>query len=481
MTNLKTFDIDKIIIPKWISSSFYNTDKLQKAYICNELNHEFIELEGLPSILWNMLILGAKKASLEDFCKENDCLSELNDFLSKLLSVGLIVNSKIYNPQEDGDFSNINPQNMKNNNEDISAIEEFEREKNIWLVKNNFLPRLFIELTHNCNEKCIHCLNDKQDLKTELSFEAFKSVTDEAFMLGVPRIILSGGECTLNKDFIKIAEYIREKRISLEIFTNGQTLYDNENLLNRVENLYPHRVSLSLYSLNEAIHDEITGIKGSHAKTLSVIKRLKEKNISVEIKCFAMNKNASTCTEIAKFAQELGGGVTASLDCKFFNNPTRNNNNVRIQNKQMFKLYTDKNSLLYVKDEITSDLNSEKFKNRRICGGEFSGLSISPNGDITVCPSWKIPVGNIKTDSIKKLWNNKTQTKLKSVQSIKIKDLKECFKYEYCKHCVYCPGMAMSNNKDLKPFKDFCNDAKVRFAAYKYNQLKNKKSLYANI
>ncbi len=367
-----------------------------------------------------------------------------------------------------------NNEDKEFNNSDSSSPEEFERERNIWLVKNNFLPRLFIELTHNCNEKCIHCLNDKSDFKTELSFELLKPAIDDAFSLGIPRIILSGGECTLNKDFLKIAEYIREKRISLEFFTNGQTLYDNNTLFDKIVNLYPHRVSLSLYSLNEAIHDEITGIKGSHFKTLSVIRKLKENNISVEIKCFAMRKNADTCTEIAKFAQQLG--VTASLDCKFFNNPSRNNDDVRIKNKQMFHLYTSKDSLLYVRDEITSDLNSTKFKNRRICGGEYSGLSISVNGDIMVCPSWAIPVGNIKSDSIKDIWNNKSQTKLKTVQNIKIKDLKDCFKHEYCKHCVYCPGMAMANNRYLKTFDDFCNDAKVRFAAFKYNKLQNKKS-----
>ncbi len=91
MTNLKMFDIDKIVIPKWISSSFYNTGEIKKAYICNEISHEYIELEDIPAQVWNMLILGEKESSLADFCKENNCLSELNDFLSELLSIGLIV------------------------------------------------------------------------------------------------------------------------------------------------------------------------------------------------------------------------------------------------------------------------------------------------------------------------------------------------------------------------------------------------------
>ena len=94
---------------------------------------------------------------------------------------------------------------------------------------------------------------------------------------------MSGGECTLNKDFLKIAKYIKSKFIGVEILSNLQLLYDDNGLFNEIVNLYPQTIYTSLYSMNPNIHDNITGIKGSQFKTISVLKRLREKNINVWI------------------------------------------------------------------------------------------------------------------------------------------------------------------------------------------------------
>ncbi len=191
----------------------------------------------------------------------------------------------------------------------------------------------------------------------ELRFNELKHIIDEAYELGTPVVTLTGGECTSNRDFFKIASYIRSKKISLEFFTNGQNLYDNEILFDKVVSIYPHRIALSVYSMNPDIHDKITGVKGSHFKTISVIKKLKERNIIVQIKCFLMQDNAKEYLDVAKFAEEIG--VCVSFDCKFLNNPLRNNSGVKITNQQMFDLYTDKNSLLYAKNEINSDIEDK--------------------------------------------------------------------------------------------------------------------------
>ena len=51
-------------------------------------------------------------------------------------------------------------------------------------------------------------------------------------------------------------------------------MYDDEELFNEIIKIYPHQISLSLYSLNAEIHDKITGVVGSQQKTLYIIEKL---------------------------------------------------------------------------------------------------------------------------------------------------------------------------------------------------------------
>ena len=256
--------LQRYIIPDWLTSQVYFISGDYKAYICNEKNWEYIILEGLAARFWDFLINDI--SSLEKFCIENECLEDASSFCEELSNLGFLIN-KNRTVEKDLSCTVSSP---------IEEDTSFEREMKDWIVKNGFLPKLFIELTYNCNEKCIHCFNDKNSPSLYLSIEELKPVIDDAKKLGVPSITLSGGECTLNKDFLEIAKYIRRKRLALEIFTNGQSLFDNPSLYEELISLYPHRVSLSIYSMKPEIHDGITGVKGSLEKTISVIKKLKE-------------------------------------------------------------------------------------------------------------------------------------------------------------------------------------------------------------
>ena len=89
---------------------------------------------------------------------------------------------------------------------------------------------LFLELTYRCNLKCVHCYNPKNMSNVEIPFEKLKEIIDDAYNLGCVTIIISGGESTTYSHFIELVKYIRSKKISLEIFTNGQILSENENL-----------------------------------------------------------------------------------------------------------------------------------------------------------------------------------------------------------------------------------------------------------
>lgn len=460
------FEYKQIIVPSEISTRVYKfKNKLIRAYISNEKSHEFLLLGGVTAKLWEFLLTNPTREDLSDFAKKLKICSELDDFLCELENLGLIKFKSNNNNIPTQTYYNVIEINNYSEAEEKRTLK-FYSSMLEWLIKHGFMQRLFIELTYKCNLKCIHCFNDKDDNKKELKFSELKPVIDEAYNLGVFNIVLSGGEATLAKDFLKTAKYIREKRISLEVYTNGQTLYDNPKLLNELINLFPYRISLSLYSLNPDVHDKVTGVKGSQYKTIEVIKKLKENNILVGIKCFLTKYNANEYIELKNFAKN--NGLSMSVDCKFVNNPSRNNNNVRVTNKQLLELYTNPKSLLRIKKPLIK--YSEDFFNGPLCYAGYMGLAVDPNLGVYCCPTLKIKLGQIGKESLSSIWNSQnTDSPLTKIRGTKHKDLKECWKNEYCKYCIYCPGMAFLENKYNKKYKPFCNDAKCRMKAAMIN------------
>lgn len=445
-------------IAKWVSTQVYSLSNYKDiAYIFNHKSNEFIELEGISALLWKALINHSTEKELIDFSKKNKIEAELEDFLNELSSLGLITNpenkNRIFSPY----FNN----SLKN----IEELIDFQAETTEFLGKNGFLPRLFLEMTYNCNLKCLHCFNEKHQKPSYITFEEIKPLIDEAEKLGTFYIALSGGECTLNPDFIRILEYIREKKLAFDFFTNGQTLYDNNEFFQKVIDLYPFKISLSLYSMNPETHDKITCVKGSHYKTLNVIKKLQANNINVEIKCFLTKYNAYDYKDIQMFAKEHN--ISLTIDYELLSNPDNSNNDVRITEKQLLDLLLDEQSLYNIKNIKPHNINDD-FKNLRICGAGHNCLLINPNLEIYVCPPLKISLGNYRNTSLKNIWLNKdANSELNKLKALKKTDLKSCYKQEQCKYCIYCPAISHSANHHLKPYKYFCKESKVKLKAAK--------------
>ena len=88
-----------------------------------------------------------------------------------------------------------------------------------FFIENNIIDTLHLELNYKCNLNCKHCFNPKNMDEYFISFDKAKKIIDEAYISNIYGIALTGGECTTNKDFLKIAKYVREKRMPLSILT----------------------------------------------------------------------------------------------------------------------------------------------------------------------------------------------------------------------------------------------------------------------
>ncbi len=456
---------NKIYVAPFCSTNFFCSNTGLKSYIKNEVTGEYFLLEDYSADIWKLIINGKdyydiiKYADSENLSKQN-----ADDFLISLKKE-LLISDKPFKENKLKEHSYINC--------DLNSRQKYAQFTKImygWFKKNKFLSNLTIETTYNCNEKCIHCYNKynyENKKNFEIKFEDIKPVIDEAYKMGLFSVLLTGGETTLSKDFLEIAKYIREKRISLEIYTNGIIFYNNKKLLKELVNLYPAKVSLSLFSMKPEVHDKITGIEGSHKKTISVLKELSKYNMRTEIKCFLTKYNYLDFDEIAEFAKEINS--TALFDAKFINIKENCNSEIELNDKQLYELFQK-----YIKYNLDSfKYGLKQAGMREPCKAGRTTLSICPDLKVKMCNLLNLQIGDLKKESIKDIWTERTKNcrELTKWRKVKIEDLKDCYKHDYCSFCNYCVGFSLNENNYLGKSNLLCKIAKINMDIY--NKLYN--------
>ena len=179
-------------------------------------------------------------------------------------------------------------------NKEIKNIYEYAK-------KNNVLMNVTIELLTNCNWKCKHCYIPKHN-NNGLKKEELFSLFEELRGLGCFEITFTGGEMLLREDIMHILKNAREMFFNVILFTNVSLL--NEEKIKKLSDIGVFQISCTIFSLNEDIHDEITGIKGSLKETLKNIKLIKKYRIPLEVKTILMKTNKFEYKQIQSFCDK---------------------------------------------------------------------------------------------------------------------------------------------------------------------------------
>lgn len=153
------------------------------------------------------------------------------------------------------------------------------------------ISSLQFELSSRCNERCIHCYipNEKKNHGFDMPLAKVKSLVDEFAAMGGIHVTLSGGEAFLHKDIVEIAEYCREKDLKISILSNLIAITDEQ--IERLKKVNLSLIQVSLYSMDPEIHDFITTVKGSFARSKASIEKLVAADIPVQISCPLMKAN----------------------------------------------------------------------------------------------------------------------------------------------------------------------------------------------
>lgn len=327
----------------------------------------------------------------------------------------------------------------------------------------HLLQGISLEISNPCNEHCLHCyrhcLNKKSGFLTK---EQASTVLSQAKILGAKNVTVTGGESLLNPDWKDILNISNEMGFRLFFYTNGILLNEmNAEFLASAKNLV--EIQISLYAMDENIHDSITGVKGSCSKTKNAINLLRERNIPLFISCPVMKENKTAVFDVMRWCDD--NNIKSCADIFIFGESDYTGNNLKhrlsLEDLQDFFDETMKaNARL-------SYVWGKGYGNQNLSEIEFygeAGHSLLVSGDGTVYPAigWYEPLGNIATDSLKGIFEN--HPLLKELRTIHASDIAECKNCKYSDFCDFCfsPHITANNGELRKLDKDYCKFVKIR-------------------
>lgn len=311
---------------------------------------------------------------------------------------------------------------------------------------NDMLLSLMIELTTICNEKCEHCyIPEHTNWGLDTGF--LKKVISEFRNLGGLNLSLTGGEIFLRNDLLELIEHARKCRLRVFLLTNA-TLITKE-IARKLKELYVAELSISIYSLDEKVHDSITGVEGTLAKTLEAIEYLKEEGIHITIKTPLMEKNKYAYKELQKFCENNNCGYLASTIIFSKSNKDQSVKDLSINEFEMPIIAKEVES---IEPARKRDMFPEA------CGSLKYSLAIDSYGIVHPCNSFYYQVGNIKEEPLRDIWNSE---KLREIKNIKKSELTDCVSCKLKKACRRCPGLAYLEDGDY-----MCCSSTARANAY---------------
>lgn len=275
-------------------------------------------------------------------------------------------------------------------------------------------------LTERCNLRCSHCYQGETD-KSELSFTQIKNVVGEiretlrewSDIYGIcfsPSFSITGGEPFLRTDILQILEELRKEEIAIYILSNG-TLVD-KNRADALSSLGIRGVQVSIEGPRK-IHDGIRG-NGSFTRAMKGVGHLLESGIRVTLNVTLSYMNADYVHELVSLASASGVhhlGFSRLVPCgrgRQLLPKMMDAQKVQEIYESLLSVHIDGLEIV-TGDPVASqmDLKTNADMGYTACSGcaaGVSGITLRPDGTINACRRLDIPLGNIRSDSLREVW-----------------------------------------------------------------------------
>jgi len=271
---------------------------------------------------------------------------------------------------------------------------------------------------NRCNLRCAHCYQESYCFE-ELPLEHLLSIAEQIStvlkkwnMLG--RISLTGGEPFLSPHLLSLVDYVEQDPNikQFDILTNG-TCIKQEHIDKLKQCRKLHQIQISIDGPTESSHDAVRGA-GTFKTVVETIRRLRKNGLELSFMFTLMRQNKDEAMQVIDFAEACGvSAVTVErvTPCGHSNmadlltrEEVRNiYEGITLRANRTSKALTVRRLRpLWIN---TSHLSTDQ--QARIggfCPVGFTSLAILWDGTVLPCRRLTIPIGNILTDGLFKIW-----------------------------------------------------------------------------
>lgn len=334
----------------------------------------------------------------------------------------------------------------------LAELNRVSLEKNIPLTA-------VVELTRRCPLSCSHCYlpetRGRAKPGRELSARRWLNIFKDLAGLGSMNLVLTGGEPLLRGDLPAIAAGAAGLGFGVTVFTTG--LPATPGLLRRLKKAGVAGFELSLYG-RPAAHDEITGMKGSQARTLAAARLMKKSGFMVKLKCPLMAINSGEAAYVAREARK--GGFEYSFDIALA--PGNDGDGEALR----FKLPDAEMKRLLRMPALRPEPNPQGGTGDLICGAGRNTIALGPDGTVYPCLQLPIPLGHAARVPLGRIWRGSAW--LRWWRGCRRRHLVKCRSCRLWPICSRCPGLAMLEDGGLMgPSSQACRAAALSSAVFK--------------
>lgn len=316
-----------------------------------------------------------------------------------------------------------------------------------------------IELTHQCNAKCKHCIIDAGDKKEdELTNEQIFKLIEDMSDSGCKIIVFTGGEALLRKDWPLFVQKAKSLNMQIALMTNGLLINDSSIKIFKTFNV---SLGISLDGAKAETHDTIRGVKGIFDNFTRIIPKLVEAGIYVSIPTTVMKSNYDELDDIRDLLIDL---KVPSWQLQVLKPSVRMLDDEILTEKQYYALaekiveyrknYSEKIEIIEADcigyySKLTPFLSIQNWTG---CTCGINNVCIESDGNVKGCPNMNNSEGNIKIRPFKEIWQDHNSFKYNRCPSIE--HLKG-----YCIDCenkYTCRGGCPLNPKTPKTGGAYC-------------------------
>lgn len=271
-------------------------------------------------------------------------------------------------------------------------------------------PSVHLGLTSACNLRCVYCPNPALPFpRSFMSSEVLSAVVRDLKALGVPRVVVGGGEPTLHPQFGAIARELRSATRFLQIVTNGQWRQPD---IRKILVTTPFDLIEVSVEAGGSEDYETTRLGGSYSLLIDNLTQLRKQRDAlgsaawINIRLMIRPSMAAKAQEYVRFWSGYADTVMRQ----------------HIVHMPVTQYLDD----VYVSEHTVTDAYPK-------CSLPFKDLPISPTGEVHLCTISGSLLGNVLESSLKEMWLGDTMRRYRRGHRTR-----EVADIPLCKGCKGC-------------------------------------------